>query len=131
MTVYIPEDPTRMMRAKRSRYGNKKGNYMGMTFDSVGERDRFIYLQDAEQRGQIRNLRRQVTFDLGTCKYRADFQYEAFRTPTPWEPRQWYTVIEDFKGGYKLPNDFRIKAKMMEERGTPIRIVKLSTAAIG
>ena len=42
MTVYIPEDPTRMMRAKRSRYGNKKVNYMGMTFDSVGERDRFI-----------------------------------------------------------------------------------------
>ena len=47
-------------------FGNKffahKVEYNGTKFDSTLERDRYIFLSDAEERGLIKNLRRQVEY---------------------------------------------------------------------
>lgn len=50
-----------MMRGK---YFNHKVKVDGEVFDSRLEYQRFLFLQDAERRGEIRNLRRQVPFEI-------------------------------------------------------------------
>jgi hypothetical protein len=121
---------------KTSKYKNRKCSYMGLTFDSVGERDRYFYLLDAEKRGEIRNLQRQKEFELHAhgkliCKYKADFVYEE-RLDLYGEGRykyQWIKVVEDFKG--VMTDVFKIKAKLFEANyGFPITIVKKPTAPI-
>ena len=47
-----------------NKYGNKKVTTAEGTFDSKGEYARWLYLKDAERRGEIRDLRRQVRFSL-------------------------------------------------------------------
>lgn len=49
---------------KRPKYGNRKVALNGMEFDSAKERDRWIALKDAESKGIISNLERQVTYEL-------------------------------------------------------------------
>lgn len=49
---------------KRPKYKNKKVDYEGVTFDSKKERDRYLVLKDAESKGRISNLERQVKFVL-------------------------------------------------------------------
>jgi hypothetical protein len=49
---------------KRSKYGNKRVEYDGVTFDSKKERDRYIVLKDAERQGIISDLQRQVRYEL-------------------------------------------------------------------
>ena len=48
----------------RAKYGNRKVTFRGETFDSVRERDRYIYLLGCEERGEIIHLRRQVVYEL-------------------------------------------------------------------
>ena len=47
-----------------NKYGNKKVDTLDGTFDSKGEHLRWLFLKDAERRGEISNLRRQVTYTL-------------------------------------------------------------------
>lgn len=91
----------------------------GTVFDSKGELHRWKKLQLWQMAGEIRGLRRQVSFDLvlpdgtpvltatgKTMQYTADFVYEkAIREPTPYPMRikhgddcPWEDVIEDYKG---------------------------------
>ena len=49
---------------KRSKYGNKKVEFNGMTFDSKKELQRYMVLRDEEIAGNIEHLRRQVKFEL-------------------------------------------------------------------
>lgn len=103
--------------------------YNGEEFDSVKERDRYFELQIMQRAGQIRNLRRQVSFELipyqkvqvqvfgGGCrwqtekavKYIADFVYEDKSTGK--------TVVEDVKSPItrKQP-EYIIKRKLLLER---------------
>lgn len=80
---------------------------MGMQFDSIGEKNRFLILQDMQKSGEISNLQRQVKFDLCVnnqkiCTYIADFTYV----------KNGEEIVEDFKG-YITP-EFRLKQKLFK-----------------
>jgi len=90
----------------------------GTVFDSKGELHRWKKLQLWQMAGEIRNLRRQVPFDLilpdgtpvqtatgKTMQYTADFVYEqkqTHKTNPDINPdltyEKWIEVVEDFKG---------------------------------
>jgi hypothetical protein len=113
---------------KRSKHGNRKVIYDGMTFDSKKEFRRWQELLDMEAAGKIQNLQRQVKFVLipaqrdpdrigkrgGIIKgkvierevaYIADFVYE----------QNGELVVEDVKGykGGVAYNLFVMKRKML------------------
>lgn len=112
-----------------NKYHNKKVTYNGMEFDSEKEKNRYFELEVMQRAKQIRNLRRQVSFQLipyqrvaipvsggGTkvvtehaVRYIADFVYEDKSTGR--------TVVEDVKSPItrKQP-EYIIKRKLMLER---------------
>lgn len=104
-------------KPKRSKYGNKKTIANGRVFDSGHEARRYTELELLQAAGEIRNLQRQVPYDMivdghHICTYIADAVYEQ-----RWENDdliQWVTVVEDSKSKItrKKP-DYRIKAKLM------------------
>ena len=49
---------------KVSKYRNKKVSFQGKEFDSKRELQRFLVLKDAESKGIIQNLQKQVKFEL-------------------------------------------------------------------
>lgn len=112
----------------RRKYGNSKTVFKGEEYDSKRERDRHIYLLDAERRGIISDLKRQVTFHLLPAQYEivekqlktktkevsacveravdyiADFTYM----------KDGQLVVEDTKIAKKLlPPEYVLKRKMM------------------
>lgn len=114
---------------RRPKYGNRKVEYKGITFDSARERDRYIFLCDAQERGLITDLRLQPRYTLlpamyelveiqlktktkkvSRCmqrpvEYRGDFEY--VRTS------DGVRVTEDVKISPKmLPKEFVLKEKM-------------------
>lgn len=52
------------MRGKRSKYGNKQVFYGDLKFDSKKELARWLFLLEAEARGEIQGLQRQIRFEL-------------------------------------------------------------------
>lgn len=112
---------------KRSKYGNKKCEYLGLKFDSIGERDRYIFLLDCQSRGNIRNLCCQVRFKLDVdgehiCDYIADFVYDK-------KLKYSFTyIVEDFKSKATITDVFRIKSKLMKAiHGIDVKVVKNTT----
>lgn len=94
---------------KRSKYGNKKTEVDGITFDSIREAKRYVELRYLLKAGEIKYLERQVEFELnegGTHSliYRADFVYET---------KEGEMVVEDSKGC--RTRDYRKKRKLMKE----------------
>lgn len=80
-----------------NKYNARKVTYFGETFDSVKEGERWLLLRSQQKKGQIRELRRQVKFELLPAQpavklqplcYIADFVYL----------RDGKTVVEDVKG---------------------------------
>lgn len=137
----------------RGKFNNKKMSTPDGEFDSKGEWERWLFLKDAERKGQISDLRRQVRFTLIPTQYRteivhlktkdkevrrvaereitytADFVYEK-----PTDIGSLYgsvtkTVVEDFKG---FPNDrWPLKKSMMLYfHGIAVREVKKPTEPI-
>lgn len=99
-----------------NKYRNKKVVRNGITYDSQKEANRHAVLKLLERSGKIRDLQRQVKFELlpaqrekmGTgkvieraCSYIADFTYY----------ENGVLVVEDTKG-YKTP-EYKLKKKMM------------------
>lgn len=56
----------------RHKFNNKKVETPEGVFDSKGEWQRWLFLKDAERRGEITNLRRQVKFTLLPTQYRTE-----------------------------------------------------------
>lgn len=137
--------------APHPKFNNKKVETPDGVFDSKGEWQRWLFLKDAERRGLIRNLKRQVRYTLLPAQYReevihlktkdkvvrrvaerevtytADFVYEIPRTtPIDGLCGVYETVVEDFKG---FPNDrWPIKKAMMRYfHGVEVREVKKPT----
>lgn len=52
------------MRANRPKYGNKRVEWQGQTFDSKKELQRWLVLVEAEAKGIISDLERQPQFEL-------------------------------------------------------------------
>ena len=91
-----------------NKYGNRKVETADGTFDSRGEYQRWLFLRDAERRGEIRDLKRQVTYQLvpamhytetvhlktkdkqvqrvwtRAVTYTADFVYKVLGKKIPW-----------------------------------------------
>lgn len=115
-----------------NKYGAKKCSLMGASFDSRLEGNRAIFLLGALKEGKIRNLRRQVEFELipkqtykvekqlktkvkevertaeQKCSYVADFVYEKRMLDGTWQ-----TVVEDTKSKVTRTADYIIKRKLM------------------
>ena len=53
-----------MRKQHKSKYGNKKVIYDGIKFDSIVEKDRYIYLIQQQKKGKIRDLELQKSFLL-------------------------------------------------------------------
>lgn len=122
------------MRNRRgyNKYGARKCSLMGASFDSRLEGNRAIFLLGALKEGKIRNLRRQVEYELipkqtyivqkqlktkvkevertaeQKCCYVADFVYEK-RMPDD----TWQTVVEDTKSKATKTGEYVIKRKLM------------------
>lgn len=91
----------------KNKYGAKKQQYQGMTFDSKGELARYIQLETLQRAGHIKNLERQIPLHIEhngikICKYIADFCYQ----------ENDLIVYEDFKG---VETDvFKLKKKLVK-----------------
>ena len=107
------------MPGQRSKYGNKRVQYQGITFDSILERDRWIVLQARQRDGKISSLERQITVPLEVngvlvCKLIVDFRY---RDATG------NVIFEDAKG--IVTDSARIKLKLFEAvTGQTVRLIK-------
>lgn len=124
------------------KYGNRKIEIGGETFDSKREYDRWLVLRDAERRGVISGLRRQVKYELIPSIYKdVEVQLKTkVKTVRRLDMRGVdYTcdfvymkdgeqVVEDVKISPKmLPKEFVLKEKMLYQR-YGIRIKKVYKA---
>jgi hypothetical protein len=94
---------------RRNKFGAKKTTVDGIEFDSKAEAKRWGELRLLERAGKIKNLERQVRYDLvvngvNIGFYKADFRY--------WDQGSSQHVVEDVKG-VRTPV-FAIKAKLMK-----------------
>ena len=106
-----------MKKIHTSKYGNKKTNIFGMSFDSKKEAEVYLILKDYERRGRISNLQRQVKYELQpsyklngrtekSINYIADFVYI---------DNKGKEVIVDVKSEITSKDRvFRIKKKLFE-----------------
>ncbi len=91
-----------------SKYGATRTTVEGITFDSAKEAGRFTRLRMLERAGLIKDLRRQVPYDLNpggthSLVYQADFVYFDLTIGA--------TIVEDAKG-YQT-REYRKKKKLM------------------
>lgn len=95
------------------KYRNKPTTIDGLNFDSKGEAARWSELVLMQKCGEIKNLRRQVTYPLvvnglKVCSIIPDFVYEELTPDGPAE------VVEDFKSPATRTPAFNIKAKLFK-----------------
>ena len=137
-------------RRTKSKYGNKKSEFEGITFDSVKERDRYIFLSGQLKEGNIRDLQRQVKFQLIPARYENKIVH--LKTKTKLKPfcvskaENYFAdftyyrtdnnefVVEDVKGLDKrtgkpfVTREFILKSKIFELRyGFDITIITDTT----
>lgn len=98
-----------MRFTRRSKFGAQKTTVDGIEFDSKAEARRYSELRILERTGKIKNLERQVRYDLEVNGerigfYKADFRY--------WDQARSEEIVEDVKG-VRTPV-FAIKAKLMK-----------------
>mgnify|MGYP003310527750 CR=1 FL=1 len=116
---------------KESKYHNRKADYYDpktgetITFDSEKERDYYLLLKDRERRGEIKDLKRQVTIEIQRAfidkadkkhraiNYIADFTY--------YDLKDYSIHYIDVKG-YKT-EVYRIKKKLLAYRNIIIEEV--------
>lgn len=103
--------PSRSDGVRPSKYRNVKTQRFGQVFDSKKEAERYLELRSQLERGETKNLRRQVKypFVLNTVKvatYIADYVYE---------DRWGNEIVEDVKGMKKgaAYQTFKIKQRLM------------------
>lgn len=95
------------------KYHNKKCEYKGLKFDSLKERNHYIVLEHLEKTGQIKDLKRQVKYELQpsfklngktirAINYIADFTYL----------KDGILVVVDTKGF--RTKDYLLKKKMFQ-----------------
>ena len=101
---------------KVSKYRNKKVSFQGEEFDSKRELQRYLVLKDAESKGIIQNLQKQVKFEL-IPKIEETYT-EQLKTKTKTKTRTIQhpiTYKADFvyeKDGVKVVEDVKASANM-------------------
>ena len=101
-----------MYRYKRNKYGARKTTVDGITFDSKWEAQRWGELKAMELGGYVKDLERQVRYDIVVngekiCRYIADFRYKMID-----DDGLAKEIVEDAKGFETA--DFKIKKKLMK-----------------
>ena len=108
---------------KYNKYGAQKTKFMGYTFDSRWEAERWGELTAMERGGSIKDLERQIKYDIVVngekiCKYVADFRYNQIE-----EDGSQKEIVEDAKGVETA--DFKLKKKLMKAvHGIEIKLSK-------
>lgn len=108
---------------RKGKYNAKKTVIDGIKFDSKKEAQRYVYLKDLEEKGEITNLQRQVKFEIQpsfkhngktirAINYFADFVYAS---------KDGIIIVEDSKG-FKTP-EYLLKKKLLLFRGIEIQEV--------
>ena len=97
---------------RKNKYSARKTTFMGITFDSKWEAERWGELTAMERAGYIVNLERQIPYDISVnnmkiCKYVADFRYTQVD-----EYGNETKIVEDAKG-VETP-EFKLKKKLMK-----------------
>lgn len=100
----------------KNKYNNQKVRFENLTFDSIREKNRYIYLSNLQEKGVIYGLELQPKYELIPAQringkvveravaYTADFLYL----------HNGRLVVEDVKISKKLlPKEFVIKRKLM------------------
>jgi len=107
----------------KNKFGAKKTEFMGMKFDSKWEAERYGQLWKMQENKEIRDLERQVRFNIvigehKICAYIADYTYYK-----PNKDGVDEFIVEDAKG---VETDvFRLKKKLMlAVNGIDIKISK-------
>lgn len=96
------------MRRRRNKYGNIPTIIDGIRFASKKEAARWPVLQAMQAKGEILNLRRQVSHTLRVngeliCRYVSDYEYDL--------PDGTH-IVEDVKG--RLTDVYKLKRKLMK-----------------
>lgn len=116
------------MFKKGRKYGNRKVQIDGYSFDSVKEGNRYLELKYMLLAGEITDLELQKQYELQPAfrdangkmvrpiYYRADFVYKDAKTGE--------TVIEDVKCKATKTPQYNIKKKMMAYKGLTIKEVE-------
>jgi len=104
--------PSKLRLPRRQKYGNRSTVVDGIRFQSTKEARRYGELRLLEKAGEIRNLHRQIPFDLWVkgiriCRYVADFTYDE-KAPDGWSRQD---VVEDCKGF--RTREYKIKKALM------------------
>lgn len=151
-TALPKAEPVAEDTAKHSKYHNQRIVINGISFDSKKEANRYLALIDAVKAGIITDLRLQHDFTLQEAytspegeriraiRYRADFSYrvicanyEMITCVGLTDLEYWrdivhkhgrgYLVVEDVKSKATKTKDYRLKYKLMAEKGYHIREV--------
>ncbi len=122
----------------RSKYRVRASDAEGVFYASDSEKRRHLELILLQRGGEIRNLRRQVGYELAPgvqlsfrdnrsppLRYTADFVYDEVE-----DDGEWSTVVEDVKPqgttDKELERDFVMRAHLMKHiHGLDIRIVRM------
>ena len=152
VTDLLQANPVTGDTAKQSKYHNQKNVANGISFDSKKEANRYYALLDAVKAGVITDLRLQHDFTLQEAytthegeriraiRYRADFSYrvvfhnyEIITCVGLADLEYWRgivrkygsgaLVVEDVKSKATRTKDYRMKYKMMADKGYHIREV--------
>tara|TARA_R100001015_G_C4577435_1_gene134486 strand:+ start:506 stop:859 length:354 start_codon:yes stop_codon:yes gene_type:complete len=99
-------------KRKSNKFGARKTKFMGYTFDSMWEAERWGELSAMQRAGVVKDLERQVRYNLvindqKICAYVADFQYKLID-----ENGFEKEIVEDAKGVETA--EFKLKKKMMK-----------------
>jgi hypothetical protein len=101
---------------RRNKYGARRIEVNGISFQSVKEGKRYKDLLLLELAGVVRDIKLQKTYRLhfngvNICDYRADFCYDERK-----DDGQWISVVEDVKGYRKgdAYKRFLTKKKLMK-----------------
>ena len=97
---------------RKNKYGAKKTTVDGITFDSKWEAQRWGELKAMERGGLVRDLERQVKYEIVVngekiCRYIADFRYKMVD-----DDGTAKEIVEDAKGFETA--DFKLKKKLMK-----------------
>lgn len=137
-----------IQRKKARKFNNRECVYDGIKFDSLKERDRYVFLKEKEREGLIKNLechvrmeilpaiKKTVEVQLKTktktkeitiqkpIYYEADFVYEKDGEPV-------YEDVKPSKEGFKFTKVFALKKKMFFYKyGKEIKLVYVTTENI-
>jgi len=123
-TSKIGHDPKTL---RGNKYNSRKTIYAGITFDSILERDRYIFLKSLLDKGAISDLRLQVEFELIPAQYRKTEHLTAkgkvvtkkvlveratrYFADFTYRDSGGNLVVEDTKG--KKTKEYAIKKKLM------------------